>query len=50
MILGVNGIRLTGRKSGVGRCIEALLRGFGELNHPFDEIRVYTPEPLDETL
>ncbi|MGI9036153.1 MAG: glycosyltransferase family 4 protein [Pyrinomonadaceae bacterium] len=50
MILGVNGIRLMGRKSGVGRCIEALLRCFGALNHPFDEIRVYTPAPLDETI
>lgn len=50
MILGVNGIRLVGRKSGVGRCIEALLRCFGELPHPFSEIRVYTPEPLDETI
>lgn len=47
MILGVNGIRLIGRKSGVGRCIEALLRCFGELKHPFGEIRVYTPQPLE---
>lgn len=46
MILGVNGIRLIKQKSGVARCIEALLRCFGELAHPFDEIRVYTPEPL----
>jgi glycosyltransferase involved in cell wall biosynthesis len=46
MILGVNGIRLIGKRSGVGRCIEALLRCFGELPHPFNEIRVYTPEPL----
>lgn len=50
MILGVNGIRLLGHKSGVGRCIEALLHWFGKLNHPFDEICVYTPEPLDETI
>ena len=47
MILGINGIRLIGHKSGVGRCVEALLGAFGKLNHPFDEIRVYTPEPLD---
>jgi glycosyltransferase involved in cell wall biosynthesis len=46
MILGINGIRLVGPRSGVGRCIEALLRGMGELDHPFSEIRVYTPEPL----
>lgn len=50
MILGVNGIRLIGHKSGVGRCVEALLRCFGELNHPFDEIRVYTPAPLDAAI
>lgn len=47
MILGVNGIRLVAKRSGVARCIEALLRCFGELEHPFDEIRVYTPRPLD---
>jgi hypothetical protein len=46
MILGVNGIRLIRQKSGVARCIEALLRCFGELTHPFTDIRVYTPEPL----
>ena len=46
MILGVNGIRLIGKRSGVGRCIEALLRCFGEILHPFDQINVYTPEPL----
>ncbi len=43
MILGVNGIRLIGKRSGVGQCIEAILRCMGELDHPFDEIRVYTP-------
>lgn len=48
MILGVNGIRLIGKRSGVGRCIEALLQCFGELSHPFDEINVYTPAPLEE--
>jgi glycosyltransferase involved in cell wall biosynthesis len=48
MILGVNGIRLIGRRSGVGRCIEAVLRCMDEVAHPFREIRVYTPEPLGE--
>lgn len=47
MILGINGIRLVVKRSGVARCIEALLRCFGELEHPFGEIRVYTPRPLD---
>jgi glycosyltransferase involved in cell wall biosynthesis len=47
MILGVNGIRLIGKRSGVGRCIEAFLTCAGELEHPFSEIRVYTPQPID---
>ncbi len=46
MILGVNGIRLVVARSGVARCIEALLRWLGELDHPFREVRVYTPVPL----
>jgi glycosyltransferase involved in cell wall biosynthesis len=46
VILGVNGIRLVVARSGVARCIEALLRWLGELDHPFREIRVYTPVPL----
>jgi glycosyltransferase involved in cell wall biosynthesis len=46
MILGVNGIRLLGRRSGVGRCVEALLKSFDVVDHPFEEIRVYTPETL----
>ena len=46
MILGVNGIRLVSKRSGVGRCIEAVLSCMGELDHPFREIRVYTPKPL----
>lgn len=46
MILGINGIRLVVKRSGVARCIEALLRCFGELEHPFSKIQVYTPVPL----
>jgi glycosyltransferase involved in cell wall biosynthesis len=48
MILGVNGIRLVGKRSGVGRCIEAILSCMGEMDHPFREIRVYTPRPLGD--
>lgn len=48
MILGINGIRLVAQRSGVARCIEALLRNLDELDHPFTEIRVYTPIALDE--
>lgn len=46
MILGVNGVRLVVARSGVARCIEALLHWLGELEHPFTEIRVYSPTPL----
>lgn len=46
MILGVNGLRLLGPLSGVGRVIAALLEGLGRVEHPFEEIRVYTPSPL----
>ena len=48
MILGINGIRLIGDRSGVARCIEALLHQFECLNHPFTEIRVYSPEALPD--
>ena len=48
MILGVNGIRLVGSRSGVARCIEAVLRCLGEMDQPFTEIRVYTPRPVDQ--
>ena len=48
MILGINGIRLVAQRSGVARCIEALLRNLDELDHPFTEIRVYTPIALDD--
>jgi glycosyltransferase involved in cell wall biosynthesis len=48
MILGINGIRLVVKRSGVARCIEALLRCLNELEHPFNEIRVYTPVPLEQ--
>lgn len=48
MILGINGIRLVGDRSGVARCIEALLSQFDTLNHPFTEIRVYSPTALPD--
>jgi glycosyltransferase involved in cell wall biosynthesis len=46
MILGVNGIRLVKNRSGVARCIEAILGAMGEVDQPFTDIRVYTPEPI----
>lgn len=50
MILGVNGIRLVAKRSGVGRAIEAFLRCLDELEHPFTQVRVYTPQPLDPSV
>jgi glycosyltransferase involved in cell wall biosynthesis len=50
VLLGVNGIRLVRQRSGVARAIEAVLQCMGELEHPFHEIRVYTPEPLDSSI
>ena len=46
MILGVNGIRLVRNRSGVARCIESILGSLDAVEHPFSEIRVYTPDPL----
>ncbi len=50
MLLGVNGIRLLGKRSGVGRAIEAILKCMDELEHPFTEILVYTPKPIDRAV
>jgi glycosyltransferase involved in cell wall biosynthesis len=44
--LGVNGIRLVTPVSGVARYIENVLRCWSEMEHPFPEVRVYTPSPL----
>ena len=49
-MLGVNGLRLMGLRSGVGRAIEAVLSCLGEVAHPFESIRIYTPEPLGDTV
>ena len=48
MFLGVNGIRLVTIRSGVARYIENILGCWGQFEHPFDEIRVYTPKPLSD--
>lgn len=50
MVLGVNGIHLVGKPSGAGRALEAVLKAIGDLDHPFEEIRVYTPQPLDGSI
>jgi glycosyltransferase involved in cell wall biosynthesis len=46
--LGVNGIRLVTPISGVARYIENILRCWGEMDHPFSDVRVYTPAPLGQ--
>ena len=48
MVLGVDGLRLLGNRSGVGRVLEALLSCLPTVAHPFDEVRVYTPQPLPD--
>jgi len=49
--LGVNGIRLVRQRSGVARVLEALLNTLVEIpDQPFDEIRVYSPEPIDSAV
>ncbi len=50
MILGVNGIRLIGQRSGVARAIEAVLNCLSEMEHPFHQIRVYSPRPIDSAV
>lgn len=46
MKLGVNGIRLLGRRAGVGQAVSAILRSLDAVDHPFTEITVYSPTPL----
>jgi glycosyltransferase involved in cell wall biosynthesis len=48
--LVINGVRLTGKRYGVGRYIEYLLHHWRESEHPFDRIVVYTPRPLEESV
>jgi glycosyltransferase involved in cell wall biosynthesis len=50
MILGVNGLRLIRERSGVARAIEAILNCMAEMEQPFDDVRVYTPEPIDPSV
>jgi glycosyltransferase involved in cell wall biosynthesis len=47
MTLGINGIRLVGKRSGVARCIEAVLNCLADMDHPFRELRVYSPKPIE---
>lgn len=50
MRLGINGIRLVCKRSGVARAIEAFLRNLDVIEHPFTDIPVYTPLPLGDDI
>jgi glycosyltransferase involved in cell wall biosynthesis len=50
MKLDVNGLRLTGRRFGVGRYIEYLLRHWTELGGPFEGLQLFTPRALDDPI
>ena len=47
MELAINGLRLMGKRYGVGRYIEYLLSHWNDNPIPFDRIVLYTPGPLD---
>jgi glycosyltransferase involved in cell wall biosynthesis len=47
MILGVDASRAVGDRTGVGRNVIYLLRGWAGQDVPFDRIRVFAPAPLD---
>lgn len=48
MRLGINGWRLSGQRTGVGRYLLNVIRHWSpEVASRFDEITVYTPRPLD---
>jgi glycosyltransferase involved in cell wall biosynthesis len=48
MDLAINGVRLMGKRYGVGRYLEYLLRQWKETAHPFERIVVYTPGSPEE--
>lgn len=48
MILAVNGDRAAAQRTGVGRTIEYLLKAWSGTELPFDEVRVVSPEPIDD--
>lgn len=49
-VLGINGMRLLGMRSGVGRMIEAFLRNIDTIDHGFSKIAVYSPTPIDDSI
>ncbi len=47
MHLGINGQRLVGKRTGVGRYVEFLLKEWNQVDIPFDKVTVYTSQPVD---
>ena len=45
MVLAVDASRLAGRRTGVGRYLEWLLRAWSQQPVPFEEVRLYGPKP-----
>jgi glycosyltransferase involved in cell wall biosynthesis len=48
MNLAINGLRLMGRRCGVGRYIEYLLRYWAGMKPPFDRVILYTPGAIED--
>jgi len=49
MKLGVNVVRLTRNFTGVGRYIECVLLEWSRMDHPFEEIVLYSHSPIDQS-
>src|SRR5262249_3546669 len=50
MNLAINGLRLMGKRCGVGRYIEYLLRHWAGMKTPFERIILYTPGEMEEPI
>ncbi len=48
MNLAINGIRLVGKRFGVGRYIEYLLRNWATVECPFERVHLYTPRAIED--
>lgn len=47
MVFGVNGLRLSGQRLGIGRYIEYLLRYWSAMLMPDEQVVIYVQEPVD---
>jgi glycosyltransferase involved in cell wall biosynthesis len=48
MVLGVDAIRLTGLRVGVGRYYEGLVRAWGRQELAFERVTLFSPMPIDD--